>query len=61
VGDTLIPKTRTVFAMNCLTCHQPHSGNETAMLVKDQKNNMDFCKTCHVNGMDLTDVRMGGK
>ena len=31
------------------------------MLVKDQKNDMNFCKTCHTNGLDLTDVRVGGK
>jgi len=61
VGDTLIPKTKTVFAMNCLTCHQPHAGNEPGMLVKDQKNDMNFCKTCHNNGMNLMDVRTGGK
>jgi predicted CXXCH cytochrome family protein len=60
VGDVVIPKTKALFAMNCLTCHQPHSGNEPGMLVKDQKNNMDFCKTCHANGLDLTDVRTGG-
>jgi predicted CXXCH cytochrome family protein len=60
VGDTLIPKTKAVFAMNCLTCHQPHSGNEQGMLVKDQKNDMNFCKTCHNNGLDLMDVRTGG-
>ena len=61
VGDTLIPKTKTVFAMNCLTCHQPHAGNELGMLVKDQKNDMKFCQTCHANGLDLSDVRVGGK
>jgi predicted CXXCH cytochrome family protein len=61
VGDVVIAKTKATFAMNCLTCHQPHSGNEQGMLVKDQKNNMDFCKTCHANGMDLMDVRTGGK
>ena len=61
VSDTMIPKTKAVFAMNCLTCHQPHAGNEVGMLVKDQKNNMDFCKSCHANGLDLTDVRVGGK
>jgi predicted CXXCH cytochrome family protein len=61
VGDTVVPKTKAVFAMNCLTCHQPHSGNEEGMLVKDQKNDMNFCKTCHANGLDLTDVRTGGK
>jgi len=35
--------------INCLTCHQPHSGAYPAMLVKDQPNNMAFCLTCHAN------------
>jgi predicted CXXCH cytochrome family protein len=61
VGDAIVPKTKSVFAMNCLTCHQPHSGNEQAMLVKDQKNDMQFCRSCHYNGLDLTDVRTPGK
>ena len=30
--------------MNCLTCHQPHAGNDNGMLVKDQAPNMEFCK-----------------
>jgi len=33
--------------MNCLTCHQPHSSEQPALLAKDQKPNMDFCKSCH--------------
>ncbi len=33
--------------INCLTCHQPHAGAEPGILVKDQKNNMAFCSTCH--------------
>ena len=33
--------------MNCLTCHQAHSGDQPGMLVKDQKSGMDFCNTCH--------------
>jgi len=61
VADVVNPKTKITVAMNCLTCHQHHAGNVPAMLVKDQKNDMNFCKSCHVNGMDLTDVRMGGK
>ena len=61
VADAVNPKTGAPIAMNCLTCHQPHSGNEQGMLVKDQKNDMKFCQTCHVNGRDLTDVRVGGK
>ena len=60
VADFINPKTKTTVAMNCLTCHQPHSGNEAGMLVKDQKNDMSFCKSCHVNGLDLLDVRVGG-
>lgn len=35
--------------INCLTCHQPHSGAYAGMLVKDQQNNMAFCMTCHAN------------
>jgi predicted CXXCH cytochrome family protein len=61
VADTVNPKTKAVFAMNCLTCHQQHAGNVRAMLVKDQKNDMNFCNTCHANQLDLTDVRTGGK
>jgi predicted CXXCH cytochrome family protein len=60
VSDVMNPKTKTLIAMNCLTCHQPHAGNERGMLVKDQKNDMNFCRTCHVNGRDLLDVRVGG-
>ena len=60
VSDVMNPKTKALIAMNCLTCHQPHAGNEPGMLVKDQKNDMNFCKTCHVNGLDLTEVRVGG-
>jgi predicted CXXCH cytochrome family protein len=37
--------------MNCLTCHQPHSSTQKGLLVKDQANNMAFCKSCHT---DLT-------
>jgi predicted CXXCH cytochrome family protein len=60
VADVVNPKTKGMIAMNCLTCHQPHASKEADMLVKDQKNNMDFCKTCHTNGLNLTDVRVGG-
>jgi predicted CXXCH cytochrome family protein len=61
VSDTINPKTKTPIPMTCLTCHQAHAGNEQDMLVKDQKNNMDFCKTCHANPLDLMDVRVGGE
>jgi predicted CXXCH cytochrome family protein len=61
VVDVMNPKTNATIPINCLTCHQAHSGNEQGMLVKDQKNNMDFCKTCHANGLDLKDVKVGGK
>jgi len=61
VSDVMNAKTKTVIAMNCLTCHQPHAGNELGMLVKDQKNDMSFCKSCHVNGLDLSDVKIGGQ
>jgi len=61
VADVMNAKTKTVISMNCLTCHQPHAGNEPGMLVKDQRNDMNFCKSCHVNGLDLSDVKIGGQ
>lgn len=61
VADVINPKTKTLIPINCLSCHQPHSGKEPGMLVKDQKNNAEFCKSCHVNGLDLTDVRIGAQ
>jgi predicted CXXCH cytochrome family protein len=61
VSDVMNAKTKTVIAINCLTCHQPHAGNEAGMLVKDQRNDMNFCKSCHGNGLDLSDVKIGGQ
>jgi predicted CXXCH cytochrome family protein len=61
VSDLTDPKTKAVVHMDCLTCHQPHAGNEQGILVKDQKNDMNFCKSCHYNGLNLLDVRVGGK
>ena len=61
VSDVTNPKTKALIAMTCLTCHDPHAGNEQGMLAKDQKNDMSFCRTCHINGLDLSDVRVGGK
>ena len=60
VSDYTDTKTNAKVPMSCLTCHQPHSGNEQAMLVKDQKPNMAFCKTCHADGMNLNNVKIGG-
>ena len=52
---------KVAFPMNCLSCHQPHAGQEPGMLVKDQKNNMDFCRSCHNNMTDIKSVRIGGQ
>jgi predicted CXXCH cytochrome family protein len=51
VNDIMDPKdqTKVLKAINCLTCHQPHSGAKAGMLVKDQENNMAFCMTCHAD------------
>jgi len=48
-------------ALNCLSCHQPHAGNSNGMLVKDQANNMEFCRSCHNNPLDLKSVKSGGQ
>lgn len=49
--------------MNCLTCHQPHSSANRALLVKDQAPDMAFCKNCHSNPLDLKSAgtKIGGK
>lgn len=47
VAGLIDPKNPAAGQMNCLTCHQPHAGNQEGMLVKDQKPNMAFCNTCH--------------
>ena len=33
--------------INCLSCHQPHAGGARAMLIKDQKPGLEFCRGCH--------------
>ena len=33
--------------INCLTCHQPHAGAARAMLAKDAKPGLEFCRNCH--------------
>lgn len=53
VSDATNLKTKAVTPINCLTCHQPHSGAENGMLVKDQAPNLNFCRTCHSNPLDL--------
>jgi predicted CXXCH cytochrome family protein len=53
VSDVMDPTDRTKIRqkLECLTCHQPHSSTNPDLLVKDQKNDMAFCSTCH---KDLT-------
>jgi len=50
VSDTINTKTQKPVAMNCLSCHQPHTSAKPGLLVKDQEANMAFCKTCHTEG-----------
>lgn len=50
VGNALDTKTKKTISLTCLTCHQPHSSAKPGLLVKDQENNMAFCKTCHTEG-----------
>ncbi|MFB3915352.1 MAG: cytochrome c3 family protein [Terriglobales bacterium] len=41
--------TKLRVAVNCASCHQPHSSAQPNLLVKDQTNNMMFCASCHKN------------
>lgn len=56
VSDVTNMTTKAVTPMSCLTCHQPHAGKENGMLVKDQAPNMEFCRTCHSNPLDLKSI-----
>jgi predicted CXXCH cytochrome family protein len=38
---------KVAVAVNCGTCHQPHSSNEKNLLVNDQRNGVAFCASCH--------------
>jgi predicted CXXCH cytochrome family protein len=53
VSDVTDPTdiTKVHAKINCLTCHQPHASANPDLLAKDQKNNMEFCSSCH---KDLT-------
>ena len=39
--------TKVAQAINCLSCHQPHAGVTKALLAKDQRPGMEFCRSCH--------------
>jgi len=39
--------TKIKTAISCLSCHQPHAGGARAMLIKDQKPALEFCRGCH--------------
>ena len=49
VSDVMDPTdiSKVKSAINCLSCHQPHSSTQANLLVKDQVNNMVFCSSCH--------------
>jgi predicted CXXCH cytochrome family protein len=58
VQDLVDPNTGAVTtALNCLSCHTAHGSAKAGLLIKDQSDNMDFCKSCHVNGLNLKFTR----
>jgi len=56
VADVTNLSTKAVTPMNCLTCHQAHAGTDNGMLVKDQAPNMEFCRNCHSDPLNLKAV-----
>jgi predicted CXXCH cytochrome family protein len=42
-----LDQSKIMTAINCLSCHQPHSSAAKGLLVKDQLANLQFCRTCH--------------
>jgi predicted CXXCH cytochrome family protein len=51
---------KVITAINCLTCHQPHSSAKPDLLVKDQENNQAFCYTCHQGNIGGQVKKVGG-
>ena len=49
VVDQMDDSGKVRVAVNCGTCHQPHSSAQADLLVNDEVNNMGFCRTCHQN------------
>jgi predicted CXXCH cytochrome family protein len=47
VANTIDVKTQTPVLLTCLSCHQPHASANAGLLIKDQENNLAFCKACH--------------
>lgn len=48
VSDYTDPLDSTkVTKMNCLTCHNPHAGAATGLLVTDTRPTLQFCRKCH--------------
>jgi predicted CXXCH cytochrome family protein len=39
--------TKVTTVINCLTCHQPHASAQPDLLINDQANNREFCRSCH--------------
>ena len=39
--------TKVKTSINCLSCHQPHAGASSQMLVKNQLPGLEFCRSCH--------------
>jgi predicted CXXCH cytochrome family protein len=54
ISDAPSPKTNTMMPISCLSCHQPHASLKHGLLVKDQKADAAFCKTCHAEGTRLS-------
>jgi predicted CXXCH cytochrome family protein len=60
VSSYIDVKTKAQVPMTCLNCHQPHASSQPGLLLKDEKPDMQFCRSCHSNGLNLTDVKVGG-
>ena len=58
MDPTNVGKVKT--PLSCLSCHQPHASAEPGLLLKDQKNNMAFCDSCHKNRLDMKQTTSPG-
>jgi predicted CXXCH cytochrome family protein len=58
VTDTFDPANpkKITNQLSCLSCHQPHASAKEGLLVKDQANDISFCRSCHSNGLNLSSI-----
>lgn len=62
VSDVMDPtdQSKVKTPLSCLSCHQSHASAQPGLLIKDQRNNMEFCDNCHKNRLNMKETTSPG-